>query len=315
MKKIITIISPCFNEQDNIENCYKIIKEMFKIKLKKYTLEYIFIDNASTDNSKHILEKMALKDKNVKLIFNARNVGPLRSVYHALKSSSGHATLVMMAVDLQDPPELIVDFVKYWEKGFKVVQGVRKYRDEGFIFHSLRRIFYRMVKKLSNIDIPVDVGEFQLIDRIVSKALISFDDHYPYIRGMIANCGFKPYSVPYTLRSRKRGFSKNRLFTLIDIALNGLLTFTTAPVRFLTFVGVFLSFSSLFYALINLILLSFDSDLSLQPGIATIIVAIFFFFGIQFMFLGILGEYILSIHGQVRFKSIVVEEKRVNFGK
>ena len=146
-----------------------------------------------------------MKDKNVKLIFNARNVGPLRSVYHALKSSNGHATLVMMAVDLQ------------------VVQGVRKNRDEGFIFHSLRRIFYRMVKKLSNIDIPVDVGEFQLIDRIVSKALISFDDHYPYIRGMIANCGFEPYGIPYTLRSRKRGFSKNRLFTLIDIALNGLI--------------------------------------------------------------------------------------------
>ena len=315
MKKLITIISPCFNEEDNIENCYFAVKDIFEKKLKNYRLEHIFIDNASTDNTKSILENLAAKDKNVCVIINARNIGPLRSVYHALKSSSGDATLVMMAVDLQDPPELIVEFVKFWSDGHKVVQGVRINREEGFIFHSLRRLFYRLVKLLSNIDIPVDVGEFQLIDKVVSDALISFDDHYPYIRGMISYCGFKPYSVPYNLRARKKGFSKNRFYTLIDIALNGLLTFTTAPIRLLTLLGIFLSTCSILYAIINFILLIFSNNMALQPGIASLIVAFFLFSGIQFFFLGIIGEYILSIHGQVRFKSIVVEEKRINFYK
>lgn len=313
MRKLITVISPCFNEEDNLEICYKAVKKVFKEKLTNFNLEHIFIDNASTDNTKSILEKLAHKDKNVKVIINARNIGPLRSVYHALKSSSGDATLLMMAVDLQDPPELIYEFVKKWEIGHKVVQGVRVNREEGYIFHSLRRIFYRLVKTLSNIDIPVDVGEFQLIDKIVSEAIVSFDDHYPYIRGMVAYCGFKPYSIPYKLGTRKKGFSKNRFLTLIDIALNGLLTFTTAPVRLLTTLGIFLSFSSIIYAITNFFLLIFYNELSVQPGVATLIVAFFFFSGVQFLFLGILGEYILSIHGQVRFKSIVVEEKRINF--
>ncbi|MBN2752898.1 MAG: glycosyltransferase family 2 protein [Rhodospirillaceae bacterium] len=313
MKGRVTVISPCYNEGENARICYQAVKEVFEQALPDYECEHIFADNASTDDTPQILADLAAADPHVRVIVNARNVGPLRSVYNALKSASGDATLVMMAVDLQDPPELIAEFVRLWEQGHMVVQGVRSNREEGFIFRTTRKLFYRAVKLMSNIDIPVDVGEFQLIDRKVQQAVVSFNDHYPYIRGMIAYCGFKPYSVPYTLRARKRGFSKNRFFTLVDIALNGLLTFTTAPIRVLTGIGITLSISSLLYALVNFLLLAFNRDSAVPPGVATLIVAFFFFSGVQFLFLGILGEYIVSTHGQVRFGSLVVEAKRINF--
>ena len=173
MKGRITIISPCFNEGENVRICYQAIKEVFDRELLDYEREHLFADNASTDGTPKILADLAAQDPNVRVIVNARNVGPLRSVYNALKSASGDATLVMMAVDLQDPPELIAQFVRLWEKGHMVVQGVRVNREEGFLFHGMRRAFYRAVKLLSNIDIPVDVGEFQLIDRKVCEAVVS----------------------------------------------------------------------------------------------------------------------------------------------
>jgi glycosyltransferase involved in cell wall biosynthesis len=313
MKGRITVISPCFNEGEGARICYEAVKRVFDEELPDYEREHIFADNASTDDTPEILRQLAAEDPHVRVIVNARNVGPLRSTYNALKSASGDATVVMMAVDLQDPPEMIATFVRHWEEGHKVVQGVRTNREEGFVFHTMRRVFYRMVKLVSNIDIPVDVGEFQLIDRKVQKAVVSLDDHYPYIRGLIAYCGFVPYQIPYTLRARKRGLSKNRFLTLIDIALNGLLTFTTAPVRVLSVFGLLLALASIVYAFVNFLLLIFVSDLAVPPGISTLLVAVFLFSGLQFVFLGILGEYIVSIHGQVRFGSLVVEAERINF--
>ncbi len=315
MKKKITVISPCFNEGSNVEICHEAVARVFEEKLPGYDLEHIFADNASTDDTPQILEQIAAEDPNVRVIVNARNVGPLRSVYNALKSATGDAVLVMMAVDLQDPPELIAEFVMHWEKGHKVVQGVRENRDEGFVFHNLRRLFYRSVKLVSNIDIPVDVGEFQLVDISVVEALIAYDDHDPYIRGLIAYAGHRPYSVPYFVRARKTGFSKNRFLTLVDIALNGLFTFTTTPIRLMTVFGLMLSIGSILYGIVNMLLILLSDNPSLQPGISTLIVAFFLFSGVQFLFLGILGEYILSIHGQVRFGSKVLEAKRLNFDK
>jgi len=313
MKGRISVISPCYNEGEGVNICYDAVKEVFARLLPEYEREHIFADNASEDDTPDLLRMLAAQDSCVRVIINARNVGPLRSTFNALKSASGDATVVMMAVDLQDPPEMIADFVRKWEEGYKVVQGVRRNREEGFIFHTLRRAFYRMVKMFANIDIPVDVGEFQLIDRQVREAVTSMNDHYPYIRGMIAYCGFKPYGIPYTLRSRKRGFSKNRFMTLIDIGLNGLLTFTTAPARILTALGLFLACSSIVYGLLNFVLLLLFTDYAVAPGISTLLVVFFLFFGLQFLFLGILGEYIISIHGQVRFGSFVVEAQRLNF--
>ncbi len=311
--KRITIISPCYNEANNVAICHAAIKALFDGPLQGYEREHIFADNASTDATVATLRGIAATDPAVRIIVNARNVGPLRSTFNALKASSGDATLVMMAVDLQDPPELIAEFVRHWEAGHKIVQGVRMKRDEGFVMRTTRWLYYRMVKRLASIDIPNDVGEFQLIDRQVLEALKSFDDHDPYIRGLIAYAGFKPYGVPYVWRARKHGISKNRLMALIDIALNGALSFTKAPIRLLSATGLVLAAASFVYAVINLLWVLLAGDRSIQPGIATLIVAIFFFAGVQLLFLGIIGEYIAAIHQQVRFGGKVVEAERINF--
>lgn len=311
--KRITIISPCYNEANNVRICHEAIKALFEGPLRGYEREHIFADNASTDQTVAVLREIAATDPGTKIIVNARNVGVLRSTFNALKASTGDATLVMMAVDLQDPPELIAEFVKHWESGHKVVQGVRIKREEGIVMRTVRWAYYRAVKSMANIDVPNDVGEFQLIDRQVLDALRGYDDHDPYIRGLIAHTGFKPHGVPYVWRARKRGLSKNRLLMLIDIGMNGLLSFTKVPIRLLSIVGLLLAGASFLYAIVNLLIVLFSSEGSIQPGIATLIVAIFFFSGVQLLFLGLLGEYIAAIHQQVRFGGRVIEAERINF--
>ena len=313
MTKRISIISPCYNEELNVRQCQAAIVELFKKELPGYEREHIFADNASTDRTVEILREIAATDPGVKVIVNARNVGPLRSTFNALNAATGDAILVMMAVDMQDPPELIATFVRHWEEGHMVVQGVRVDRDEGAVMHAVRRLYYRMVRAFADIDIPADVGEFQLIDRRVLDAITNIDDYNPYIRGLIASTGFAPSPVHYKWRARARGFSKNRLFTLIDIGLNGLLSFTRAPIRLLSVFGLAIAVLSILYAIVNLIWVLVLPAGSVAPGISTMIVAIFFFAGIQLLFLGILGEYILSIHHQVRFGGRVVERERINF--
>ena len=311
--KRITIISPCYNEANNVRICSDAVKAVFDGPLSGYQREHIFADNASTDGTVAVLREIAANDSDTKIIINARNVGVLRSTFNALKASSGDATIVMMAVDLQDPPELIAEFVKHWQAGHKVVQGVRVKRDENAIMSTVRWAYYRSVKAMANIDVSNDVGEFQLIDRQVLDALRNYDDHDPYIRGLIAYTGFKPLGVPYVWRERKRGFSKNRLRVLIDIGLNGLLSFTKIPIRILSLVGLLIASASFIYAFVNIVIVLFSDKGSMQPGIASLIVALFFFSGVQVMFLGLLGEYIASIHQQVRFGGRVIEAERVNF--
>ena len=208
MTKRISIISPCYNEELNVRLCHAAIDELFKQELPDYEREHIFADNASTDRTVEILREMAAADPCVKVIVNARNVGPLRSTFNALNAATGDAVLVMMAVDMQDPPEMIATFVRHWEAGHMIVQGVRVDRDEGAVMHAVRRLYYRLVRVFADIDIPADVGEFQLIDRRVLDAITSVDDYNPYIRGLIASTGFAPFSVPYKWRARARGFPR-----------------------------------------------------------------------------------------------------------
>jgi len=313
--KRITIISPCYNEGTNVRVCYEAIRSLFDGPLAGYEREHIFADNASTDGTVAVLREIAGNDPHLRIIVNARNVGVLRSTFNALKASSGDATLVMMAVDLQDPPELIAQFVRHWEAGHKVVQGVRVKRDEGLIMRTTRWAYYRLVRRLTPFEIPADVGEFQLLDRQVVDAVTAFDDHDPYIRGLIAYVGFKPYGIPYVWRARRRGVSKNRLLTLVDIALNGLLSFTKTPLRVLSAAGLVMAVLSLLYAIGNLLWLLTRQERPVQPGIPTLIVALFFFSGVQLLFLGLLGEYIVSIHQQVRFGGRVIEAERINFDR
>jgi polyisoprenyl-phosphate glycosyltransferase len=309
--KTISVVSPCFNEEENVYACYERVKEIFEQELPNYRLEHIFADNASTDRTVEILRQIAASDSNVKVILNARNFGPFRSLFNGLRYATGDAILVFLPVDLQDPPELIPEFVRHWESGIEVVAGARANREESFLLRSCRRIFYRVVNSLSDFDIPPDVGEFQLIDRKVWQAVVSHDDHYPYIRGIIASCGFKRLIVPYTWKARKRGLSKNNLPRLVDQALNGIFAFTNAPMRFCIYVGFGIAALCFVYAAFS-ILASIAVPNLAPPGIMTVIVSLFFLSGVQLAFIGMLGEYVTSIHAQVRRGPIVIEREKIN---
>ena len=314
MKKVIGIITPCFNEEVNVAACHEAVKTLFEEKLPGYDREHIFADNASTDGTVAALRQIAKSDPQVRVIVNARNYGPFRSTFNALLSASGDAVVVMLPVDLQDPPEVIEDFVRNWEQGHEVVYGIRANRKEGLTMRIVRKIYYRLVSRFANITVPPDVGEFQLIDRVVVEALRRCDDYYPYIRGLIANCGFRSVGVPYTWQVRARGMSKNRLYHLIDQALNGLISFTNVPMRVCLFMGFILSSLSIGYAIFTVLMNLVHYRQLAPPGIPTLITALFFFSGVQLFFLGILGEYIGAVHFQVRKRPLVVERERINFG-
>jgi polyisoprenyl-phosphate glycosyltransferase len=309
---LISVVTPCYNEEENLEDCRKALRETFQQFLPDCRLEHIFCDNASTDGSEAVLRRMAEADSGVKVVFNARNYGPFRSTFNGLRHATGDAVVVLFAADLQDPPEVIAQFVREWRAGHEVVQGIRAQREESFVMRAVRGAYYRLVSRLSGIDIPIDVAEFQLIDRKVLVALLAHEDHYPYIRGMIANCGFRTKGIPYVWRARRKGLSKNRLYHLIDQGLNGVISFTNVPMRLAMFGGLMIAMASFVYAVFTVIIhLAIHGELA-SPGIPTLIVALFFFSGVQLMFLGLIGEYVTSIHSQVRKRPLVVERETLN---
>jgi polyisoprenyl-phosphate glycosyltransferase len=309
--KKITIVSPCFNEEENVRACYEAIKRLFDHELVGYEREHIFSDNCSEDKTPSILREIAAEDNAVKVIFNARNFGPFRSLFNGLRYATGDAIIVFMPVDLQDPPELIPEFVRHWENGIEVVAGARVNRDETRLLRLCRWLFYRIVNGLSEFEIPPDVGEFQLIDRKVWEAVIARRDHYPYIRGIIASCGFRRLIVPYNWGTRQRGLSKNNIPRLVDQALNGIFSFTNAPMRFCTLAGFVLATICMIFAMVSVGSYFFMPHLA-PRGTATIIVSIFFLSSVQLIFIGILGEYVTSTHSQVRGGELVIERERLN---
>ncbi|MBI3821490.1 MAG: glycosyltransferase family 2 protein [Planctomycetes bacterium] len=314
-KKVISIVTPCFNEEVNVTQCYLAIKQLFEGPLSDYDYEHVFCDNDSSDNTVHLLKGLAAQDPRVKIIVNARNFGALRSNYNGVMATTGDAVLVFLPADLQDPPEVIPELVKHWEAGNEVVYGIRAERQEGLLMRTARRVFYRLVRRMADIDVPVDAGEFQLIDRKVVTTLRQFEDYYPYIRGMIASCGFKRVGVPYTWKARERGYSKARFYSLIDQALNAIISLSNVPMRLCMFAGCGIAALSILYGMYALIMnLVYYRQLA-EPGIPTLIVAVFFFSGLQMFFFGILGEYISAIHFQVRKRPLVIERERINFDK
>ena len=309
--KTISILSPCFNEEDNVETCYSVVKALFDEKLPGYRRQHIFVDNDSSDRTVEILRGIAARDPDVAVVVNARNFGVFRSSFNGLRYANGDAVVVILPVDLQDPPELIPRFVELWEQGYDVVAGARTGREESRMFRAARWTFYRIVNALSDFEISPNIGEFQLVDRRVLEAVLKHDDHYPYIRGILASVGFRRVVVPYTWKARKRGISKHNLPSLIDQALNGIFSFTRVPLRLCTFAGLGIAALCILFSLFSV--LAYLVGGSVAPrGTTTIIVALFFLSGIQLIFIGILGEYVTSIHAQVRRGPLVIERERIN---
>ena len=308
--KLISVCTPCYNEEDNVKELYSQIKEVFS-RYPQYNYEHIFIDNASKDNTVAILKQIASEDRNVKIIVNARNFGHIRSPHHALLQARGDA-VIYMASDFQDPPLLIHDFIKKWEEGYKVVIGVKVESDESRVMFAIRKRYYNLVNRLSDIDLNNNHTGFGLYDRKVIEIIRQIDDPYPYFRGLIADIGFESAKIEFRQPTRKRGITKNNFYTLYDIAMLGITNHSKVPLRLAVMIGFALAFLSLIVAVAYLVVKIIYWN-SLPLGMAPIVIGLFFFSSVQLIFIGILGEYIGSIHTQVLKRPLVVERERINF--
>ncbi|HRL74608.1 MAG TPA: glycosyltransferase family 2 protein [Candidatus Accumulibacter phosphatis] len=308
--KLISVVTGCFNEEDNIEELHSRIRAQFE-RLPAYDYEHIFIDNASTDATVARIKAIAANDRRVRLIVNARNFGHIRSPMHALLQARGDA-VIAMASDLQEPPELIPEFVRKWEQGYRVVAGVRSGVQNTVAMSFIRRAFYATIGRISETRLIPNFTGFGLYDRSVIEVVRQVDDPYPYFRGLIADIGFEHAEVPFVQPQRRRGISKNNFYTLYDMAILGITSHSKLPIRLATMAGFALSGLSLLVAIGYLAykLLRWDQ---FSIGIAPVVIGFFFFASVQLFFIGILGEYIAAIHTQVLRRPLVVEKERVNF--
>ena len=310
MSKTLSILTPCFNEEDNVREVYQRVRAAV-VAAGDYKYEHIFIDNASTDNTLGELKAIASNDKNVKVIRNTRNFGHIRSPMHAVYQASGDAVIGIVA-DLQDPPEMIVDLVRKWEEGYPVVITVKEGSGENGLMFWIRKQYYRLVNRLSGVETYENYTGFGLYDRKVVEVIKSFDDPYPYFRGMIAEAGFRHFDISYHQPARKSGITKNNFYALYDTAMLAITNLSKVPLRLVTFSGfagavlsVLVSLAYLIYKLI------FWSRFSV--GVAPLVIGVFFFMSLQMLFMGIVGEYIGTIHTLVQKRPLVVEQERINF--
>lgn len=308
--KLISVVTPCFNEEDNVKEIYEQVKSIFT-EMPGYHYEHIFIDNASTDRTVEILKLLAQQDRNVKIIVNTRNFGHIRSPHHAILQAQGDAVISIVA-DLQDPPEMIAEFIKFWEQGFRVVVGVKTASHESSLMFAIRKTYYNLVKKLSEIDLIKNFTGFGLYDKKVVDVLREINDPYPYFRGLISDIGYEIKKIEYVQPGRKRGITKNNFYTLYDMAILGITNHSKVPLRLATMTGFVLGFLSLLVALVYFVL-KLTLWNQFQAGSAPIVIGLFFFASVQLFFIGIVGEYVGSIQTQVMKRPLVVEKERINF--
>lgn len=309
--KSISVVTPCYNEEGNVQEVYERVRSLM-IEIGCYRYEHIFIDNASQDATFSILMRIAATDPNVKIIRNARNFGHVRSPMHALLQARGDAIIALMC-DLQDPPEVLKKLLEHWEQGIPIVIAVKNSSKENTLMFAIRKLFYRLVNRLSDgIETYENFTGFGLYDRKVIDLVRQFGDPYPYFRGMIAEIGLPHVEIRYEQQQRKRGKSKNNFYTLYDLAMLGITKLSKVPLRLVTFSGfagsllsLTIGFAYFFYKML------FWNQFSL--GVAPLVIGFFFFGSLQFLFMGIIGEYVGNIHTQVHNRPLVVERDRVNF--
>jgi len=308
--KLISIVTPCYNEEQNVAILYQKVKDVFDL-LPEYKYEHIFIDNSSTDKTVEILKKIASVDPNLKIIVNIRNFGHIRSPFYGILQSNGDAVILVVS-DLQDPPELILEFVRKWEEGYKIVIGTKTKSKENKLMFFIRKMFYNLISKISETDQIKNYTGFGLYDKKFVDILRTIDEPYPYFRGLITELGFDRIEIPYTQPKREKGKTKNNFYSLYDIAMLGFVNYSKLPLRLSSFIGFGVSLLSFFIAMIYLIYkLVYWNNFSV--GIAPLVIGIFFFGGVQLFFLGIIGEYIGAIFTQVKKRPLVIEKERINF--
>jgi len=309
-RKLISVMTPCYNEEGNVEELHRRIAVVFET-LPQYDWEHIYIDNASCDNTPKLLRQLAAADPRVKVILNTRNFGHIRSPFHAVLQARGDA-VISLASDLQDPPELITQFIEKWEEGYKVAMGQKITSEESALFFAIRTFYYKLVRRLADIELIEHVTGFGIYDREVLEQFRKINDPYPYARGLISDLGYEVARIQYHQPVRKRGITSNNFYTLYDMAMLGITNHSKVPLRLATLLGFGMSLLSLLVALGYLIykLLFWDK---FPIGQAPVIIGLFLFSSVQLFFTGVLGEYIGAIHTQVQHRPLVIEKERINF--
>lgn len=309
MKKI-SVLVPCYNEQENVIPISEaIISELNK--LEKYDYELIFIDNSSTDNTQNLITDLCNKNPKIKAIFNCRNFGQFNSPYYGLLQTTGDCTILMCA-DFQDPIDMIPKFIKEWENGYKIVIGIKNKSKENKIMYFMRSCYYKIISKMSETKQIQHFTGFGLYDKDFINVLRKLDDPTPFLRGIVAELGFKRKEIPYEQEKRKAGKTHNNFYTLYDAAMLSFTSYTKAGLRMATFAGAAVSVISFIIGVIYLIMKLIYWD-RFAAGTIPILIGMCFLGAIQLFFIGFLGEYILSINTRVMKRPLVVEEKRINF--
>jgi glycosyltransferase involved in cell wall biosynthesis len=309
-EKLITLVMPCFNEAENVNELYQRVTKSID-QIEAYAFEMLFIDNASTDNTVDLIKDLAAQDKRVRLIVNERNFGHIKSPYYGILQSRGLAT-IYLASDLQDPPEKIAEFISYWEKGFKLVLAVKPTSKAKTVSQKIRLAYYQTLDRISDISVVNNSNGFGLYDQAVVQQLRAIEDPYPFLRGLIAELGYPVKTIEIEYFERQRGISKNNAYTLYDIAWLGIVSHSKLPVRLAAMAGFLIGGLSVLAAVLFFILkLIFWQHIPF--GIAPLMIGMFFLFGMQFIFIGVLGEYVGTILTYVQKRPIVVEKERVNF--
>ncbi|MBQ0145552.1 MAG: glycosyltransferase family 2 protein [Lachnospiraceae bacterium] len=310
MKKISVVI-PCFNEQENAEAIAGAVEKEFRTNLQNYDYEIIFIDNDSTDDTRNIIRGLCALNPKIKAIFNAKNFGQFNSPYYGMLQSNGDAT-ILLAADFQDPPEMIPEFVKNWEEGYRIVIGIKKSSQENRIMYALRSMYYKLIKKFSEVEQIEHFTGFGLYDRDFIKVLRKLDDPTPFLRGIVAELGFRRKEIPYEQPKRRAGKTHNNFYTLYDGAMLSVTSYTKVGLRIATFAGVIVGAVSFIIAIIYLIMKLIWWD-RFPAGTAPLVVGMLFLGAVILFFIGFLGEYVLTINQRVMKRPLVVEEERLNF--
>ena len=310
--KTISIVVPCYNEEENVVPLYKAIRAMFEEKLPQYKYEIIYIDNDSKDKTRELVRGLCSEDMDVKAIFNAKNFGQFNSPYYGMLQSTGDATM-LMAADFQDPVEMIPEFVKAWEEGYKIAIGVKTHSQENPLMYWMRGLYYKFIKKMSSVDQIAQFTGFGLYDKAFINVMRNLNDPTPFLRGIVAELGFRRKEIPYTQPRRRAGITHNNWYSLYDAAMLSFTSYTKVGLRVAVFFGGVCSAVSMAIAVIYLIMKLIWWD-RFPAGMAPMLIGMLFLGSIQIFFIGLLGEYILSINQRVMKRPLVVEEERLNFG-
>ena len=310
MKKI-SILIPCYNEEENIVPISQAVIETMERDLPEYAFELVFIDNDSTDNTRSLIRGLCGQDRRIKAIFNARNFGQFNSPYYGMLQVTGDCVVEMVA-DFQDPVDMIPKYVREWEKGYKIVIGIKTSSRENKIMYWLRSCYYKTIKKLSDVEQIEHFTGSGLYDREFIEVLRNLDDPTPFLRGIVAELGYKRKEIPYDQPKRRAGKTHNNFYRLYDAAMLSVTSYTKAGLRLATFFGFFCSLASMCVALVYLVMKLIWWD-RFSAGMAPMLIGMLFLGSVQIFFIGLLGEYIMSINQRVMKRPLVIEEERLNF--